>query len=223
LLITPHFGSYVLLGEILTDLEVDIQPLIVPDHCGDCHACIDACPTRCLRDDRTLQADHCIAYLTTEHKGSIPRTLRPQIENWVLGCDVCQLVCPWNENKCNERTIWQEFISFPTNNQGDIIKTLGISEAEFKSQYSHTPIGRLKRSRLLRNAAVALGNSIHLDDEKVILHLIQQETDPLIREHLYWALGKCSTVDLSTSLRFFLDHETDPHCLEELQFQLKNH
>ncbi|MGH7893714.1 MAG: tRNA epoxyqueuosine(34) reductase QueG, partial [Candidatus Binatia bacterium] len=88
-------GSYFFLGELVTNLEVDAVPL-PRDHCGSCMRCVAACPTGALEDGYTMEPRRCISYLTIEHRSAIPPELRPQVENWVFGCDVCQEVCPWN-------------------------------------------------------------------------------------------------------------------------------
>jgi epoxyqueuosine reductase len=95
-LINPQHGSYFLLAEILLGLDLEPDPPFVTDHCGTCTRCIDACPTQCILTDRTIDARRCISYLTIELKTNIPEDLRPQINNWVFGCDICQQVCPWN-------------------------------------------------------------------------------------------------------------------------------
>src|SRR5688500_4049659 len=95
-LINPKQGSYLLLSEILLDLALDPDPPMVTDHCGTCTRCITACPTQCILPDRTIDARHCISYLTIELKDDIPTELRPLVGDWVFGCDICQMVCPWN-------------------------------------------------------------------------------------------------------------------------------
>lgn len=95
-LIHPKAGSYFLLAEIFLDLGLAPDKPINSDHCGSCTRCIEACPTGCILPNRTIDANRCISYLTIEEKGLIPLNLRPQIGNWIFGCDVCQQVCPWN-------------------------------------------------------------------------------------------------------------------------------
>src|SRR5512134_458534 len=95
-LIHPKHGSYFLISEILLDLELEPDPPFVTDHCGTCTRCIKACPTDCILPDRTLDASRCISYLTIELKDDIPVELREKIGGWAFGCDICQMVCPWN-------------------------------------------------------------------------------------------------------------------------------
>ncbi len=96
LLINPKGGSYFFISEILLDLELDPDPPFVTDHCGTCTRCIEACPTDCILPNRTLDATRCISYLTIELKDDIPVDLRDKIGDWTFGCDICQMVCPWN-------------------------------------------------------------------------------------------------------------------------------
>jgi epoxyqueuosine reductase len=95
-LIHPKQGSYFFLSEILLDLELEPDPPFTTDHCGTCTRCITACPTQCILPDRTLDATRCISYLTIELKDDIPVELREKVGDWAFGCDVCQMVCPWN-------------------------------------------------------------------------------------------------------------------------------
>ncbi len=95
-LISPQHGSYFLIGETFIDVEIEPDQPFVADHCGTCRRCIDACPTGAIRGDRTIDSGQCISYLTIENKGTIPIDLRPKISNWIFGCDLCQIVCPWN-------------------------------------------------------------------------------------------------------------------------------
>ena len=95
-LINPLQGSYFLLAVILLGIYLEPDPHFMPDHCGTCQRCLDACPTSCILPDRTIDARRCISYLTIELKGPIPIDLRAQTGNWVFGCDICQQVCPWN-------------------------------------------------------------------------------------------------------------------------------
>ena len=95
-------GSYFLLAEILLGVELEPDRPFITDRCGTCRRCINACPTGCILPDRTLDARRCISYLTIELKGSIPTGIRSLMDGWVFGCDVCQLVCPWNHFAISE-------------------------------------------------------------------------------------------------------------------------
>ena len=95
-LINPTLGSYFLLAEILLDLDLQPDAVFETDHCGSCTRCIQACPTDCILPDRSIDARRCISYLTIELKEAIPLELRPRMGDWIFGCDICQMVCPWN-------------------------------------------------------------------------------------------------------------------------------
>lgn len=95
-LIHPRRGSFLFIGHIITTLEIASNPVEVTDYCGTCRRCIDACPTGALVDAHVLDARKCISYLTIEHRGDLPAGLKPDFDNWIFGCDICQDVCPWN-------------------------------------------------------------------------------------------------------------------------------
>jgi epoxyqueuosine reductase len=183
-LIHPRLGSYFLLAEILLGIELEPDLPFTTDRCGTCTRCLDACPTQCILPDRTLDAGRCLSYLTIENKGSIPSELRPQMGEWVFGCDVCQEVCPWNRFAAEEYE--PRFAALPGLPQLDLKNELSISPAEFNRKYKNSPIRRAKRRGLLRNVAVALGNS---GDRRAvpILEEALRDPEPLVREHAGWA------------------------------------
>ena len=188
-LIHPRAGSYFLLAEILLDLELDPDPPFVTDHCGTCTRCLDACPTDCILPDRTLDARRCISYLTIENKGDIPADLRPLMQDWIFGCDLCQQACPWNRFAAPEGDA--SFGPRSGSTQPDLIPLLALTPESFHRQFKHSPIQRAKRRGLLRNAAVALGNT---GDEQALPALEKASNDPeyLVREHAQWAIKRVS-------------------------------
>jgi epoxyqueuosine reductase len=93
----PTPGSYFFLAEVLLGIDLEPDPPFLPDYCGSCTRCLEACPTACILPDRTLDASRCISYLTIELKGALPPDLRQPMGTWVFGCDICQQVCPWNQ------------------------------------------------------------------------------------------------------------------------------
>jgi len=157
-LINPKLGSWFFLAEILVDVELEYNETPIKDRCGKCTRCIDACPTGALVAPYTLDSRRCLSYLTIELKGSIPEDLRPLMGNHILGCDVCQNVCPWNRKAkpTNERGFWPkaEYLSAAP----DLLSLMELSDVEFQERFKHSPIKRAKRSGFLRNVAVALGN-----------------------------------------------------------------
>ncbi|MDX9753659.1 MAG: tRNA epoxyqueuosine(34) reductase QueG [bacterium] len=185
-LVSPALGQWFLLSGILTtwSLEPD-EP--TPSHCGRCQRCLDACPTQAFVAPYVLDARKCISYWTIEYKGIIPEDIRPSLGNHIFGCDECIAVCPWNRFAQTAPT--QFFHSRPELATVPLIEWMRMDQPTFKSLFHGTPIERLKRKRLLRNVAIALGNS---DDPEAIPALRQASQDPeeLIRIHATWALHR---------------------------------
>ena len=155
-LLTP-IGSFVFLGALLTSAELDFDAPVRKD-CGTCRLCIDACPTDALDTAYHLAAERCIAYLTIEHRGPIAEELRPELGEWVFGCDVCQEVCPYNASQRNRPRGWPEFEP----RQGtrlDLVEVMQLDDASFAEKFRGSPIKRAKRRGLVRNAALALGST----------------------------------------------------------------
>jgi epoxyqueuosine reductase len=185
-LIHPRHGSYLLLSEILLDLALEPDPPFVTDHCGTCTRCIEACPTDCILPDRTIDATRCISYLTIELKDEIPTELRDKIGNWVFGCDICQMVCPWN------RFAGEGDPAFGHESPAhSLTEELSISAEEFNQRYKGTPVKRAKRRGYLRNVAVALGNIGDMHTLPILQNALNNE-EPLVREHAQWAIEEIS-------------------------------
>jgi epoxyqueuosine reductase len=187
MLINSRMGPWLLLGEILTSLELE-PDAPERDHCGSCSRCIEACPTGAITGPYQLDARRCIAYLTIELKGSIPEELRPLIGDRVYGCDECLDVCPWN--RFAQTTRESRFLA-PENSAQDgkdqLHELLEISAPEFKRRFARSPILRVKRRGLLRNVCVVLGN-IGTADDLPALRRAEQHEEPLVREHAAWAV-----------------------------------
>ncbi|HEX4141479.1 MAG TPA: tRNA epoxyqueuosine(34) reductase QueG [Candidatus Methylacidiphilales bacterium] len=185
MLISPRLGPWLLLGEILTTLE--LQPdAPTRDHCGKCTRCLDACPTHAITAPYQLDARRCIAYLTIELKGSIPEDLRPLIGDRVYGCDECLDVCPWN--RFAQTTREAKFLAPPRDTTRDHLhELLEITPQEFKRRFAKSPILRVKRRGLLRNACVVLGN-IGTTEDLPALRRAEHHDEPLVREHASWAV-----------------------------------
>ena len=215
-LISPAFGSFFFLSEILSELEFDFQPVIVPDRCGKCTKCIDACPTHCILPDHTIIANRCISYLTIEHKGIIPTDLRSQIGQWVFGCDICQLVCPWNNKISKDISSTSVSKSERINSRVNLNDEIDLTEHGFREKYSKYPMMRPSRSRFLRNIAVAIGNQRSSSNIEIIYRTLKGEKDPLVRTHLYWTLGQINNDRATTHLWEFSRVETDSFALDEI-------
>ncbi len=191
MLIHPQAGSYFFLGEILTTLSFD--GVYSQSHretmCGTCTRCLQACPTDAFPHSYRLDARRCISYLTIELKGRIPLDLRPQIGNWVYGCDICQQVCPWN--RFGVASIETDF--FPAS-MDDVAPHLSdlleLTTASFKERFAHSPILRIKRERLVRNACIAAGNSGQVEFLPVLRRLAIEDESSLVREHAAWAITR---------------------------------
>lgn len=185
ILLNHNFGSYFFLGEILIDLPLPIdRPL--KNRCGNCFKCQDHCPTKAILAPHKIDASRCIAYLTIEHKDSIPLELRPLMGNKVFGCDLCQQVCPWNKETHNQ-TITKfsplnEFI------ENDLVRWFLWDEKEFKYKTKNSPINRIGHECWLRNISVALGNSPCSSETLKALKSRLNHSSSLVREHVKWAL-----------------------------------
>lgn len=191
LVLSREAGSTFFLGEIYVDFPL---PLTEPEsaHCGQCTACIDACPTGAIVAPYRLDARRCISYLTIEHAGSIPEEMRPLLGNRIYGCDDCQLVCPWN--KFARRAALPDFDERHGLGQAQLLELWGWSEAQFLQRTEGSPIRRIGHARWLRNIAVALGNALRQapDAQKAVIRdaLVRhaQHPDVAVREHVQWAL-----------------------------------
>ena len=205
-LIHPKQGSYFLLSEIFLDLALEPDPPFTTDHCGTCTRCITACPTQCILPNRTLDATRCISYLTIELKDDIPVELREKIGGWVFGCDICQMVCPWNRFApkgdpafgdphlhspalAPGASVRQVQVSTSLRTPPSLTEELTLTPQAFNGRFKRTPITRAKRRGYLRNVAVALGNTADLHALPVLQNALSDE-EPMIREHANWAIKK---------------------------------
>ena len=157
LIINPETGSWIVLGVLLLDMELDFDKPI-PDRCGECTRCMDACPTMAIVEPYVLDARRCISYILGELKGPIPVEIRPLIGNRVFGCDGCQWVCPWNEHvPVSNEVAFKPRNDLMSPGLMDLIQI--VRDDDFKSRFKNSPIIRIKMERFLRNVSVALGNS----------------------------------------------------------------
>ena len=206
-LIHPKIGSWLFLGEILVDVELDPTAEQMRVSCGTCRRCLDACPTGALVAPYVLDARRCISYLTIELKGSIPHELRSLMGNWIYGCDVCQVVCPWQ--RFAQPTKEPSFgAGGPDRAAPALLNLIAMGEEAFRQRYKGSPIFRIGRQRLLRNAAVALGN---WGDEQAVPALTCALTavEPLVRGHAAWALGRIGGRAAQYALENGLQSERD--------------
>ncbi len=161
LLVCRKGGSWFFLGVLITTLEL-VPDTPVRDYCGECRACMDACPVQAIVEPRMVDARRCIAYHTIENRGEILESVQASMGAWVFGCDACQEVCPWNRfaRITSERAFFPHSWS-PHPSLEDVLK---MEESEFKERFARSPILRAKHAGLRRNARIALKNSMPLMD-----------------------------------------------------------
>ncbi|MDX1645445.1 MAG: tRNA epoxyqueuosine(34) reductase QueG [Thermoanaerobaculia bacterium] len=186
-LLDPEAGSWFLLGELLLTLEL-AEDAAVGDLCGSCTACLDACPTDALPQPYRLDSRSCISYWTIEHRGPIPRRVRPSLGRWVFGCDVCQEVCPVNEAPLAAR---EERLRLPVERRRlGLVELLELTRDEYVERFRHSPMKRAKLEGLKRNAAVTMGNSGDRRYVPALGRALTEESDATVRGHAAWALGR---------------------------------
>lgn len=190
MLITQKYGSWVLIGEIITNIKLqadkpfDRKKMV----CGSCNKCQIACPTGALYEDYKINASKCISYLTIEHKGTIPLELREKIGSWLFGCDICQEVCPHNFR--SQETTVNDFKNAIAGEKQILKKILTIKDdEEFLNLFAGSPLMRGKRTNLIRNACIVAANLKRFDLIKEIQKL-SESTNEIIKEHAQWALSK---------------------------------
>ena len=185
-LVSRQFGSWLFLGAIFTTLEL---PPDEPerDHCGQCRACLDICPTAAFPAPYRLDARRCISYLTIEHKGQIPHELRPLIGNRIYGCDDCLAVCPWNKFAVAGREVKlaaREVLRAPP-----LAELARLDDAAFRTLFAKSAVKRVGRARFVRNVLIAIGNSGDASLAAEAERLLDDES-PLVRGAAIWALGR---------------------------------
>jgi epoxyqueuosine reductase len=219
-LISRSSGSYVLLASLVLSLEL---PADRPSQrsCGSCRACLPSCPTGALVAPGVLNAPRCISYLTIEHEGPIPASLRPQMGNWVFGCDLCQEACPINARlspapvPTGRASARLGPVPFP-----DLLELLLLTEPEFEERFRGTTLFRTGRARLARNAAVALGNQGDRAAVPGLARALQHDPSPWVRGASAWAMGRLGGRPARLAIRQALAREEDPEVVAELQTAL---
>jgi epoxyqueuosine reductase len=210
LLLNREQGSWFFLSALLTDQELapDRPPEV--DHCGACRACLDACPTGAFVQPYVLDARRCISYLTIEHRSAIPVELRPGIGDWLLGCDVCQEVCPWNRRAA--ATDEPAFQPVANADPVDLIALFELDDEAFRRRFRHTPLWRPKRRGLLRNAAIILGNRPAPAALPALVRGLR-DAEPLVRGACAWALSRYPDEQARQALceRMTLEEDAEVH------------
>jgi len=185
-LVSRQYGSWLFLGAIFTTLDLPADAP-VEDSCGSCRACLDICPTAAFPPPYRLDARRCISYLTIEHKGPIPRELRPLMGNRIYGCDDCLAVCPWNKFAQAGREA--KLAARETLRAPDLAALARLDDAQFRALFAKSPVKRTGRGRFVRNVLVAIGNSgdatLAAEAEQLL-----DDPSPLVRGAAVWALSR---------------------------------
>ena len=189
-LIDRKIGSFTVLGSILVDLELRYDAPLATNHCGTCTRCIDACPTAAITAPYQLDARKCLSYWTIEHKGEIPASIASDLGDWAFGCDICQEVCPWNRKAPpgSEPSLDPD----PEWVNPDLIAWLERDPTEFRQRLKGTALARTKRSGLVRNAALILGQRECLAAIPALIGRLSDD-DPVVRSAADWALRRIGT------------------------------
>jgi len=210
-LVSRELGSWLFLGAIFTTLDL---PPDTPeaDHCGSCRACLDVCPTAAFPAPYRLDARRCISYLTIEHKGPIPRELRPAMGNRIYGCDDCLAVCPWNkfaQAGREQKLFARDALQAPA--LSDLVR---LDDAAFRALFAKSPIKRTGRDRFVRNVLIAIGNSgdpaLAGEAERLL-----EDAAPLVRGAAVWALARLDPARLTALAARRRGGEPDPAVQEE--------
>ncbi len=205
LLLNEHAGSWFFVGEIFTNAPLELNTHTAQDNCGKCNACMTVCPTQAILGPQQLDARRCISYLTIEHRGAIPESLRGKMGNRIYGCDDCQLYCPWNRHA----PLSQEPDFAVRNNldQADLLSLFALTEAEFLKLTEGSAMRRISYDQWQRNIAVAIGNGPNTEPARRSLerqlHLANTRGRAMVAEHICWALeqlaGKPTLVAVQSS------------------------
>ena len=216
-------GSYFLLGELFTSLELvpDARSAGAPieDLCGRCRLCLDACPTGALPEPYRLDANRCISYWTIEHRGAVPAALREGVGDWVFGCDICQEVCPWNQPKNLRRSPPSPHrdLCLPEHRgRLDLAGLLRLGDEGYRERFRGSAMQRARHAGLRRNAATAMGNRGDLRYVEPLAAALSDDPEIAVRRHAAWALGRIGGGAARSALRSAHPVERDPQVLEEI-------
>ncbi|TWT03396.1 tRNA epoxyqueuosine(34) reductase QueG [Planococcus sp. CPCC 101016] len=212
-IITPEFGSYVYLGEMITNIPFRFdEPM--EDQCGDCRLCIDTCPTGAIVEGGQLNAQRCISFLT-QTKGFMPDEFRGKIGNRLYGCDTCQTVCPKNKRKANQ--IHTEFEPDPEIAKPLLEPLLTISNREFKAKFGYVSGSWRGKKPIQRNAILALAHFKETSAVPALIDLLESDERPVIRGTAAWAIGKIGSNEGLAALKQAEQNENEVEVLEEIQ------
>jgi epoxyqueuosine reductase len=204
-LVSRDFGSWLFLGAIFTDAALQPDDAEA-DHCGNCRACLDVCPTDAFPTPYRLDARRCISYLTIEHDGPIPRALRPLMGNRIFGCDDCLAVCPWN--KFAEKGRQTKLTARTDLNAPRLADLARLDDSAFRKLFSGSPVKRIGRNRFVRNVLIAIGNSDDAAFAGEAERLIGDDA-PQVRGAAVWALQRLAPDRVAALASKYLEAETD--------------
>jgi epoxyqueuosine reductase len=211
--ITPEWGSWVYLGEMITDLPFP-PDTPVANQCGDCTLCIDACPTGALVGPGELNASRCLSYVT-QTKGMVEDWLKPLIGNRLYGCDTCQIVCP--KNKERNWTHQPELQPDPEQARPLLIPLLSMGNKEFKERFGASSAAWRGKKPIQRNAVIALGNYRDESAVPALKDVLANDPRPVLRGTAAWALGQIGGSEALEAIRSALEREQDPEAGEEMK------
>lgn len=212
-IITPEFGSYVYLGDIITSLPFE-PDTPMEDRCGECNKCVDVCPTGALVQGGQLDSSKCIAFLT-QTKGFLPDEYRTKLGNRLYGCDTCQTVCP--ENKGKDYHFHEEMEPDPELAKPLLRPLLTMSNRDFKDKFGHVSGSWRGKKPIQRNAIIALA---HFKDETALpelMDLVREDPRPVIRGTAAWAIGKIGGDEAYLALKQAKSEEQDQEVLQEIE------
>jgi epoxyqueuosine reductase len=210
MLLHPELGSFFFIGTVLATAVIEADAPL-PDRCGSCTRCLDACPTGAFVDPYVLDSRRCIAYLTIESRGPIPAELRSAVGAWAFGCDVCQDVCPWNR-----RAPVTDDAAFGPGRHPSLAELLALGETAYRESLRGSPLRRARREGLARNAAVALGNRGAAGDVPALTEALGRP-EPTVRGHAAWALGRIGGTGARAALLAARAREDDAGVLGEIE------
>ena len=211
-IITPEFGSYVYLGELITNIPF-APSTPIEDECGDCTLCLDVCPTGALVAPGQLNSQRCIAFLT-QTKGFMPEEFRYELGNRLYGCDTCQTVCPKNKGKVN--WIHDEMMPDPEIAKPLLEPLLTISNKEFKSVYGHVSGSWRGKKPIQRNAIIALAHFKEKSAVPTLVEVLLKDERPVMRGTAAWSLGQIGGDEAHAALTKAQAREEDPEVLNEI-------
>ncbi|MFH1426348.1 MAG: tRNA epoxyqueuosine(34) reductase QueG [Candidatus Kerfeldbacteria bacterium] len=180
-LINFNLGSYLFLAEMIVSIDLPKWIGEGRGSCANCRNCIEACPTNAIVADKTIDSNRCISYLTIEHKGVVPKELRPLMRNRIYGCDICQEVCPWNATK--KAADKSDFRVHEDRIAPKLETLLFFDEDSFRKRFRKSPILRAKREGFMRNVAIALNNWGAAEAKELLLAIRKKDPSELVRQH----------------------------------------